>query len=400
MMREPFLSAVPLLKKLEESGFEAYFVGGSVRDYLLNKPISDVDIATSATPKEVKTIFPKTVDVGIEHGTVLVLYHHNSYEITTFRTDGEYQDYRRPKEVAFIRNLEEDLKRRDFTMNAIAMDSGGKIYDPFNGHRAIEDNIIKTVGLAGDRFQEDALRMMRAVRFVSQLGFQIERETRAALSTFGPLLEKIAVERKRAEFEKLLMGVHWQKAITIMLEAGFNEFLPGLHNRRQQLEKLLKFNTEQLKLTEIWSLLIYCLEIPSSQIDYFLRDWRLPVKEIKDIKHIVIFLRERLQTDWSVYDLYSAGRDTVQSVERLYPVINDIKPADLEHDWIAHYDSLPIKQRTDLVITGNDVMDWLNRKPGPWLKDTLEKLENAILDGQIPNDKLTIKEWLLACSQK
>jgi len=115
-MNEPFLSAIPIINQLEDSGFKAYFVGGSVRDYLLNRPISDVDIATSATPYEVKEIFPRTVDIGIEHGTVLVLFQNQSYEVTTFRTEAEYQDYRRPKEVAFIRNLDDDLKRRDFTM--------------------------------------------------------------------------------------------------------------------------------------------------------------------------------------------------------------------------------------------------------------------------------------------
>src|SRR3954463_7544519 len=160
-MNEPFLSAIPIIKQLETSGFQAYFVGGSVRDYLLNRSICDVDIATSATPNEVKEIFSRTVDIGIEHGTVLVLFEDKSYEITTFRTEGEYQDYRRPKEVSFIRNLNDDLKRRDFTMNAIAMDLNGKIIDPYNGAAAIQNKVIETVGSANERFQEDALRIMR-----------------------------------------------------------------------------------------------------------------------------------------------------------------------------------------------------------------------------------------------
>ncbi|MGZ4161997.1 MAG: CCA tRNA nucleotidyltransferase, partial [Neobacillus sp.] len=205
-MIEPFLSALPVLTMLEEAGFEAYFVGGSVRDYLLSNPIHDVDIATSATPEEVKVIFPKTADIGIEHGTVLVRFQKESYEVTTFRTESEYQDYRRPKEVSFIRSLHEDLQRRDFTMNAIAMDRMGKLIDPFDGRRAIKEKIIQTVGHADDRFNEDALRMMRAVRFVSQLSFKIERETINALTNLVHLLEKIAIERKRAEFEKLLIG--------------------------------------------------------------------------------------------------------------------------------------------------------------------------------------------------
>jgi tRNA nucleotidyltransferase (CCA-adding enzyme) len=400
MMKEPFLSAVPILKKLEDSGYEAFFVGGSVRDYLLGKRISDVDIATSATPEEVKEIFPKTVDVGIEHGTVLVLYHHQSYEITTFRTEGEYQDYRRPKEVEFIRNLEDDLKRRDFTMNAIAMDRNGRVIDPFHGHMAIKEKVIQTVGLASDRFQEDALRMMRAVRFVSQLGFQIENETRLALSDLGYLLSKIAVERKRAEFEKLLVGSHLHKAMKILLEAGLHDFLPGLKNRKQQLEKLLGYNCHQLNHLEMWSLLIFCLELSQSQIESFLRNWRLPVKEIKDIKHILVFLSKRLRDDWSVYNLYIAGKDTIQSVEKLNVVIKGIEESVSFHEWIAEYDRLPIKQRSDLAVTGNDLMDWLQLDPGPWLKETLVKIEIAILEGKLTNDKSKIKEWLITCSQK
>ena len=195
-MTDPFQTAIPVIKKLEDAGYEAYFVGGSVRDFLLKRMINDVDIATSATPDEVKKIFPKTVDIGIEHGTVLVLVNNGAYEITTFRTESEYEDYRRPKEVTFIRNLKDDLQRRDFTMNAIAMDKNRKLIDPFNGHLAIQNKIIQTVGSPSDRFQEDALRMMRAVRFVSQLSFQIEAGTVTALASLVHLLDKIAVERK------------------------------------------------------------------------------------------------------------------------------------------------------------------------------------------------------------
>src|SRR4051812_38283336 len=216
-MKEPFLAAVPVLTKLESAGYEAYFVGGAVRDFLLKKEINDIDIATSATPEEVKQIFSKTVDVGIEHGTLLVLYQNQSYEITTFRTEAEYEDYRRPKAVSFIRSLKEDLQRRDFTMNAIAMDKDGNLIDPFHGELSIKNQVIQTVGKATDRFQEDALRMMRAVRFVSQLSFRIEDETLNALEDLVHLLGKIAIERKQTEFDKLLFGDNRKQAIQLIL---------------------------------------------------------------------------------------------------------------------------------------------------------------------------------------
>ena len=168
---QEYQKALPILKKIEAAGFEAYFVGGSVRDVLLGQPIHDVDIATSAFPAEIKEIFPRTIDVGIEHGTVLVLDGDEQYEITTFRTESAYQDFRRPDQVEFVRSLEEDLKRRDFTINAFALKEDGEIVDLFDGLVDLENNVLRAVGNPHERFHEDALRMMRGLRFVSQLGF-------------------------------------------------------------------------------------------------------------------------------------------------------------------------------------------------------------------------------------
>jgi len=399
-MIEPFKAAVPVLEKLEDHGFSAYFVGGSVRDYLLSRPIHDVDIATSATPEEVKQLFTATVDIGIEHGTVLVLYNKNSYEITTFRTEGEYQDYRRPSEVAFVRNLLMDLERRDFTMNAIAMDRSGKIIDPFQGQAAIQEKVIQTVGQAEDRFREDALRMMRAIRFVSQLSFQIENETLKALSQHISLLEKIAVERKRAEFEKLLVGENQKDAIKIMVDTNLYSYLPGLQGQRKSIEKLLDFNLLNLNLIEMWSLLTYCMSLNDESIEPFLRAWRLPIKDIKNVKQILFYLQLRLSKEWSLYDLYTAGRDVIRSVEQLYSVINQTGNTNSAVFWLEIYEKLPIKQRSDLEVAGGDLMGWFNLKGGPWLKEKLIEIEHAILLGKIENKKEMIKEWLLPCSQK
>src|SRR5699024_1116338 len=173
---EEIIRAVPVLNKIIEAYFESYFVGGSVRDHLLNLEVNDVDIATSALPHEIKQIFKRTVDVGIEHGTVLVLYNDESYEITTFRTESTYKDFRRPDSVTFVRSLREDLKRRDFTMNAIAVDIDGHVFDPYEGIKDLKAEIIRAVGNPHERFREDALRMMRAVRFAAQLDFEIEEE--------------------------------------------------------------------------------------------------------------------------------------------------------------------------------------------------------------------------------
>lgn len=180
-MKPIFQRAIPIIEKLEEAGYEAYFVGGAVRDLLIGREIADVDIATSATPIEMKAIFSKTVDVGIEHGTILILLKGEAYEVTTYRAESTYSDFRRPDEVRFIRHLKEDLQRRDFTMNSIAMDKNGELIDPFAGREAIKNREIKTVGSSEERFNEDALRMMRALRFKSQLGFLLEEGTYDAL---------------------------------------------------------------------------------------------------------------------------------------------------------------------------------------------------------------------------
>jgi len=400
MIKEPFLSALPVLHKLEEAGFEAYFVGGSVRDYLLNKQISDVDIATSAMPYEVKSIFPKTVDVGIEHGTVLVLYQGKNYEVTTFRTEGEYKDFRRPKEVSFIRNLEEDLKRRDFTMNAIAMDQHGQLIDPFLGQRAIKDKVIRTVGEAKDRFTEDALRMMRAVRFVSQLSFEIEAKTLTALTELAPLLDHIAVERKRTEFEKLFTGRSRKNAMQLLVETEVFSYLPGLRDCKQPLEKIIVLECEGLNKLEMWTLLLYTIKQNGKVIDSFLRAWRLPGREIKEIHHLLSFLEKRLDQKWEIYDLYAAGFAAIQSVERLYAVIKGLKDPEAVEYWLNQYENLPIKQHSELDVTGNDLINWFQKSGGPWIKETLLKIEKAILDREIANKKREIKEWLIACSQK
>ncbi|MDM5331247.1 CCA tRNA nucleotidyltransferase [Neobacillus sp. CF12] len=397
-MKEPFLSAVPVLERIETAGFEAYFVGGSVRDFLLNKEINDVDIATSATPEEVKQIFSKTVDIGIEHGTVLVIYQNQSYEITTFRSEAEYEDYRRPKEVSFIRSLTEDLQRRDFTMNAIAMDKDGNIIDPFHGRKAINNQVIQTVGKAADRFQEDALRMMRAVRFVSQLSFKIEEETLNALIDLVHLLENIAVERKHAEFDKLLIGNNRKQALKLILQTNIFSYLPGLSNREERIKLMLEYKFETLHTCEMWALLVFFLEIENRAIEEFLRGWRIPLKEIREIQLILQYLRKRFKGSWSKYDLYAATKDIFVSSENLFLVINGIEDNDTLQHYLEVYEGLPIKARSEMNITGNDLMDWFNKSGGPWVKELLFKVEQAIVAGNLENNKKIIKEWLMECN--
>ena len=173
--------AEQILRTLNEAGYEAYVVGGCVRDSILNRKPEDWDITTSATPQQVKKLFPRTVDTGIQHGTVTVLMGKEGYEVTTYRVDGEYEDARHPKEVTFTANLEEDLRRRDFTINAMAYNDEEGIIDIFGGVADLKRNVIRCVGNAKERFSEDALRILRAIWFAAQLGFEIEEETKAGI---------------------------------------------------------------------------------------------------------------------------------------------------------------------------------------------------------------------------
>lgn len=193
---------------LQEAGFEAYAVGGCIRDSLLGRTPNDWDITTSAKPMEVKALFSHTIDTGIQHGTVTILLDREGFEVTTYRIDGEYEDGRHPKEVSFTGSLEEDLKRRDFTINALAYNETAGLIDIFEGQKDLKDGIIRCVGNAEERFTEDALRMLRAIRFSAQLGYRIEENTLAAIHKLAGNLEKISAERIQTELLKLIVSPH------------------------------------------------------------------------------------------------------------------------------------------------------------------------------------------------
>ncbi len=227
-----------IIEKLEAAGYEAYAVGGCVRDSLLGRKPNDWDVTTSAKPQQIKAVFRHTIDTGIQHGTVTVMLDREGFEVTTYRIDGEYEDSRHPKEVIFTANLIEDLKRRDFTINAFAYNDHSGIVDAFDGMKDLERGVIRCVGEAAERFGEDALRMLRAVRFSAQLGFSIAEETRAAIRELAPSLSHISAERIQAELVKLLLSAHpdymrdaYELGITaVVLPELDAAFATGQHN--------------------------------------------------------------------------------------------------------------------------------------------------------------------------
>lgn len=213
-----------IISRLEKNGYEAYAVGGCVRDSILDRVPEDWDITTSAKPEEVKKLFQATIDTGLQHGTVTVVIEKEGYEVTTFRLDGDYSDGRHPDRVAFTSSLTEDLKRRDFTINAMAYSENTGLIDRFDGEKDLEDGVIRAVGDAEERFSEDALRMLRAIRFAGQLNFDIAEKTFDAIKKLSPDISKVSVERIAKELEKLLLSGN-PEYITLVYEAGIFEVI-------------------------------------------------------------------------------------------------------------------------------------------------------------------------------
>lgn len=386
-MKAIFKKAVPVLAKLEQAGFEAYFVGGSVRDTLLGREVADIDIATSAFPEEVKQIFTRTFDTGIEHGTVSVLESGEIYEITTFRTEGTYADFRRPDEVVFIRSLEKDLERRDFTMNAIAMGLDGRFIDPFGGQQDMANKQIRAVGKPWERFHEDALRMMRGVRFVSQLDFSLEKDTYEAMQQNISLLKNIAVERITVEFVKLMKGQAVNVALPLVQELEMLPYLPEFAGQGAAIQRLESWNLAAARDDEtIWFVVV--LAMKPENVGTFLRAWKLPNKLIREVTKAYDVANKRV---WSDYELFATGPHTVALVEKARLVQTG------ETEWMALHErfaTLPVQSRSEIQASGDDIMAWVDKKGGPWLKELLARLDQAIIEGKVANTQSEIKGWV------
>ncbi|MSB66073.1 CCA tRNA nucleotidyltransferase [Leuconostoc lactis] len=390
-----FVAAQPVLQRLEAAGFEAYFVGGAVRDMLLQKPIHDVDIASAAFPEEVKKQFDKTVDTGIQHGTVMVLDHGLGYEITTFRTESTYTDFRRPDTVTFVRSLSEDLQRRDFTINALAMTYDGEIVDLFEGLADLSAGVIRAVGEAEVRFTEDALRMMRALRFSAQLGFQIAPDTRAALQRLAPNLAKIAVERIRVEFEKLLMGQQAAASLAMAIEDGIVTYLPGQLDQWQFDAIMTDLEDQQpATIPVVWAHLLTRSTLNESEMTTFMRTWKTSRDLIKMATAVVPVARHIARRDlWTLYQIYDY-RDVLMHVLRLIRT-DDAVIADVD----AMFAALPIHHTRELRVAGGQLIAEQIVQPGPQMGRILKQIERAVVTGQVVNQPAALLAYAKELSQ-
>ncbi|MBB4823748.1 tRNA nucleotidyltransferase (CCA-adding enzyme) [Sporosarcina luteola] len=377
-----------VVSKLLLAGYEAVFVGGAVRDLLLGKEASDIDIATSATPAEVKEVFVHTVDVGIQHGTVLVLFEGEPIEVTTYRTEGTYSDHRRPDEVNFVRTLEEDLRRRDFTMNAMAITLDGSLIDPYGGKKDIANRLIRAVGNAEERFREDALRMFRAIRFSAVLGFAIEQSTCHAIDLLANEIRHIAAERLKAEWDKLFLGREPLQAFQYIQETGIGLHLPAYPAALMTACMQGPF----LSPLDGWAAFLIAGNLEPAELG---RAYKLSNVEKAYLQsvHAAIHMREKgLYTN---VDYYRFGERVLLTAESIFNCLHPLE-ATIEMDEIkGKIAALPIRSKKELAMTGNDLLIWSGEKGGRWVGEWLNKIEQAVILGDCLNEREEIKEWFL-----
>lgn len=375
-----FDAAFAVIDQLQTAGYDAVIVGGAVRDTLLGLPVHDVDVATSALPEETKRVFKKTVDIGIEHGTILVLDAGEPIEVTTFRTEGEYADHRRPDKVDFVTNLAEDLKRRDFTINAMALRSKQEIVDLFGGKADLAAKIVRAVGNPEERFREDALRMLRAVRFSAKLHFEVEANTLAAIKTCASDLQYIAIERIKSEFDQIVRSQHPYKAFQLLVDTGLATYLPGTF---QQIDKLQQFHTTHT-LTG-WAMFSYL-----EQDEALITKYRGANKEKQFIKQVLAAI-EALKRPLDARTLFNFDEDVWQAAVHIY---NHVSGETIDIDVLRRRKAaLPIQHKGEIVVTGKHLLQWRGQKGGPWLAEALDALLTLIVSGQLENDEQQIKGW-------
>lgn len=424
-----------ILDTLHSAGFEGYAVGGCIRDSLLGKEPKDWDITTSATPKEVKSLFPHTVDTGISHGTVNVLLEREGFEVTTYRIDGKYEDSRHPKEVTFTPNLLEDLKRRDFTINAMAYNQKDGLVDAFDGVGDLRRGLIRCVGDAKQRFKEDALRLMRAVRFAAQLGFSIERETYAAICEMAGDLRRISVERIAAELVGLLVSDYPEK-IRALYESGITSVILPEFDAMMQTEQKNPHHLYTVGEHTI-AALSFVEKDKILRLAVLLHDVAKPLCETVDEEGVSHFhghpelggemakrILRRLKFDncsiQSICRLVSAHDDnpplTERSVRRVimrigtdaFPALFALKRADIlaqsnyqRQEKLEYLDGFQMYYRKiieakdcltlkELAVSGSDLIQ-AGMAEGPALGETLKELLELVID----DPKKNTKEYLL-----
>lgn len=354
--------ALKVLEKIEEEGFQAYIVGGFVRDIELKRATTDIDIATSATPKDILDIFKDQCISGEEYGSITIVVQNIHLEITTFRKDIAYHNNRKPVEFEYIDCLEDDLKRRDFRMNTLCMNSKGQVIDLLNAKEDIKNKVIKTVGPSNAKFSEDVLRILRAIRFATVLNFKLSDEVKEAIILNKYLLKNLSYDRKKKELDKIFTSKNVEYGIRLILELGLEQVLdiPNIKN-------VTYFGD----ILGTWAMLD-AKEYP------FTKNEKKMIEEIQDA------MTMDLKDPFTLYhfDLY---------VSMVVAGMKGISKKEIT----KRYNKLPIKSIHDLEIDGHEIMQILEVPSGPLIKNILNSLEYEVLYSRIKNKKSELKKYVV-----
>lgn len=431
-----------ILSVIQAAGFEAYVVGGCVRDSILGREADDWDITTSARPEQVKALFPHTIDTGLQHGTVTVMQGGEGFEVTTYRIDGEYEDGRHPKEVAFTPNLLEDLKRRDFTINAMAYNEEEGLIDSFHGLDDMEVGVIRCVGFPEERFREDALRILRALRFSAQLDYHIHKATVNAIKKLAPNLKNISAERIQAELVKILVSPNpdflrgaYMFKVTAVILPELDRAMETPQHHRHHIYSVGEHILHSLKGVEPNKILRLTmlfhdigkpdtLTVDEEGITRFHGHAQVSAEMTKNIMHRLKFDNDTIRTVYRLVlyhdymndmdpDLRLVRRAMNKIGEDIFPMLLQVKYADIlaQSDyrrkeklerlekWKELYGQVLEKQQCvslkDLAVTGHDLIA-TGIKPGKKLGDILQSLLQIVLD----DPECNTKEKLLAEAEK
>lgn len=381
-----------ILNTLLHANYEAYVVGGAVRDVMLNKEPHDWDITTNARPEEVKCLFEKTIDTGLKHGTVTVMLNNTPYEITTYRVDGVYSDGRHPDKVVFSSQLRDDLSRRDFTINALAMDINENVVDLFDGKSDLKNGLIKTVGNADERFQEDALRMLRAIRFSAKLGFTIEENTYEAIKRNANLMANISQERITNEMVNIFNSPN-PDYINHIYETGlYNSFLPEMNTFTKTDTLLFAIAVNLTKDIDVRLALLFTMfDVDREQL---MRRLKFSNPQIKTILTLIEDATIPLKTKASIRK-YIASRGLDFAMKMLdYKSIQYHASVQKEKEIMQEVvnDKTAITLR-ELAINGNDLLHMGYR--GATIKELLNKGYDYVLENPDKNHKEDILHYIL-----
>lgn len=347
--------ALKLIKELTEHNYKAYIVGGFVRDYLLGIESLDIDVCTNATPREIKEVFPEGFLPTEDYGSVIVNKYGIRFEITTFRKEFTYQDHRKPVEIQYIDDLYQDLLRRDFTINTICIDEEGEVIDFLGGRDDLERKIIRSVGDADEKFNQDALRILRAIRFATVLDFQLDEEVVEAILKHRPLLRELSYQRKKIELDKMFVSGHAEEGIRMLLEYHMDKYL--------ELDKLSEVEYTN-SLIGIWSILNVEDKYPFSNNEKeLMKDIRVAMK-LNNYDSVALYK----------YDLY------------VNSVAGEMKGLDKKKITEA-YNNLVIHSRGDLAVSSEEIMECLHREPGEYLSEVYEDIEREVLYHRLANQK-------------